>query len=131
MVEKRLDAKLPSIQMPFEYRTALPFEYRTNGPHLVLLCTGPEIKWSGLVHRTYHITRPFEYQTNRHPNFKKFGIQKFSVLKWSVFRFPWCALLAEGAISMASHKRLLNLRDAGYKAKIDLQTAYMKWPLLQ
>ena len=41
MVEKRLDSKWSGFQMPFEYQIAQPFEYQTNGPHLVLLCTGP------------------------------------------------------------------------------------------
>ena len=51
------------------------------------------IKMVGLVHRKSTLDWPFEYRTIWNPNFKKFRIQMFSVLRWSVFRSPLCALL--------------------------------------
>ena len=64
------------LWMPFEYRTARPFKYWTKGCHLVFLCIAG-FRRVGLVHRTWHITLPFEIQTS-----------KSLVFKWSLFRSP-------------------------------------------
>ena len=57
MVEKRLDAKWFGILTPLEYRTAGQTDAILISYVLV------RIQMVGLVYRTLHINRTFEYQT--------------------------------------------------------------------
>ena len=81
LVEKRLDAKWSSFQMPFEYGSAQTFEDRTNGRHLVFLCTS-------LVYDLYRYSNNTNTNSNNNSKIDEF----FSIFVQMLFnvRFDFC-----------------------------------------
>ena len=82
------------------------------------------IYWSGiwmvgLVHRTKHISRPFEYRNIWNSNSKKVDIKIFPAFKWSVFR---SSLYFEGEFA---HAYLLDVKY--FRCQIECTLSSWRW----